>query len=96
MDCIYFIKGLKRCAPASGSYRFSFLVLQLQLVSGASLTQTDDVCFGFAARRKLLERARRAGLGGFKKRSGTEASAKEMWDGEEGEFTHGPVAQTEL
>ncbi|XP_011612284.2 PR domain zinc finger protein 2 isoform X2 [Takifugu rubripes] len=36
------------------------------------------------ARRKLLERARRAGLGGFKKRSGREASVKEMWDGEEG------------
>ncbi|CAG07019.1 unnamed protein product, partial [Tetraodon nigroviridis] len=36
------------------------------------------------ARRKLLERARRAGLGGFKKRSGTQASVSEMWDGEEG------------
>ncbi|XP_026203911.1 PR domain zinc finger protein 2 [Anabas testudineus] len=36
------------------------------------------------ARRKLLERARQAGLGGFKKRSETKPIAKEMWDGEEG------------
>lgn len=58
--------------------------------------QNGDVCFGFAARRKLLERARRAGLGGFKKRSGTEASVKEMWDGEEGRFFHSQVTQTEF
>ncbi|TNN84025.1 PR domain zinc finger protein 2 [Liparis tanakae] len=36
------------------------------------------------ARRKLLERARQAGLGGFKKTSVTKPTAKEMWDGEEG------------
>ncbi|KAM9361822.1 PR domain zinc finger protein 2 [Symphorus nematophorus] len=36
------------------------------------------------ARRKLLERARQAGLGGFKKTSVTIPTVKEMWDGEEG------------
>ncbi|KAK2861963.1 hypothetical protein Q5P01_001496 [Channa striata] len=36
------------------------------------------------ARRKLLERARQAGLGGFKKTSGTKPTVKEMWDEEEG------------
>ncbi|XP_035517637.1 PR domain zinc finger protein 2 [Morone saxatilis] len=36
------------------------------------------------ARRKLLERARQAGLGGFKKTSVTKPAVKEMWDGEEG------------
>ncbi|XP_056254320.1 PR domain zinc finger protein 2 [Seriola aureovittata] len=36
------------------------------------------------ARRKLLERARQSGLGGFKKTSGTKPTVKEMWDGEEG------------
>ncbi|XP_075997156.1 PR domain zinc finger protein 2 [Genypterus blacodes] len=36
------------------------------------------------ARRKLLERARRAGLGGFKNSSETKTIIKEMWDGEEG------------
>ncbi|XP_023153873.2 PR domain zinc finger protein 2 isoform X2 [Amphiprion ocellaris] len=35
------------------------------------------------ARRKLLEKARQAGLGGFKKTSGTKPTVKEMWDGEE-------------
>ncbi|CAB1459535.1 unnamed protein product [Pleuronectes platessa] len=35
------------------------------------------------ARRKLLEGARPAGLGGFKKTSRTEPTVKEMWDGEE-------------
>ncbi|CAJ1050545.1 PR domain zinc finger protein 2 isoform X2 [Xyrichtys novacula] len=36
------------------------------------------------ARKKLLERARQAGLGGFKKTSVTEPTVKEMWDGEDG------------
>ncbi|XP_070405488.1 PR domain zinc finger protein 2 [Nothobranchius furzeri] len=36
------------------------------------------------ARRKLLEKARQAGLGGFKKTSGTKPSVGEMWDGREG------------
>ncbi|XP_074525799.1 PR domain zinc finger protein 2 [Halichoeres trimaculatus] len=36
------------------------------------------------ARRKLLERARQSGLGGFKKTSVTEPTVKEMWDGEDG------------
>uniref|UniRef100_A0A3B3ZKV8 Uncharacterized protein n=1 Tax=Periophthalmus magnuspinnatus TaxID=409849 RepID=A0A3B3ZKV8_9GOBI len=36
------------------------------------------------ARRKLLERASPAGLGGFNKTSTTKPSAKEMWDGDEG------------
>nr|XP_043880110.1 PR domain zinc finger protein 2 isoform X1 [Solea senegalensis] len=36
------------------------------------------------ARRKLLERARQAGLGGFKSGSGNKPTVKEMWDGEEG------------
>ncbi|XP_061584271.1 PR domain zinc finger protein 2 [Cololabis saira] len=36
------------------------------------------------ARRKLLEKARQAGLGGFKKTSGTEQIVKEMWEGGEG------------
>ncbi|KAK7925912.1 hypothetical protein WMY93_008222 [Mugilogobius chulae] len=36
------------------------------------------------SRRKLLERASPAGLGGFEKTSTTELSAKEMWDGDEG------------
>lgn len=36
------------------------------------------------ARRKLLERARQAGLGGFKKTSTTKPTVKEMWEGEEG------------
>ncbi|XP_034540547.1 PR domain zinc finger protein 2 isoform X2 [Notolabrus celidotus] len=36
------------------------------------------------ARRKLLERARQAGLGGFKKTSVTEPTVKEMWDGDDG------------
>lgn len=36
------------------------------------------------ARRKLLEKARRAGLGGFKKTSETKPTVKEMWDGEAG------------
>lgn len=40
------------------------------------------------ARRKLLERARQAGLGGFKKTSKTKPSVKEMWDGEEGKMTY--------
>ncbi|KAG8007706.1 Kazrin [Nibea albiflora] len=35
------------------------------------------------ARRKLLERARQAGLGGFKKTSVSILTVKEMWDGEE-------------
>ncbi|XP_035008074.1 PR domain zinc finger protein 2 [Hippoglossus stenolepis] len=35
------------------------------------------------ARRKLLEGARQAGLGGFKKTSRTKPTVKEMWDGEE-------------
>lgn len=81
----------------------SILALDFQVLSsfsclftlGAGLIQ-NDVCFGFAARRKLLERARRAGLGGFKKRSGAEASVKEMWDGEEGKVIHGQVTSTEL
>uniref|UniRef100_A0A672ZZU1 PR domain containing 2, with ZNF domain b n=1 Tax=Sphaeramia orbicularis TaxID=375764 RepID=A0A672ZZU1_9TELE len=38
------------------------------------------------ARRKLLERARQAGLGGFKKTSATKLTIKEMWDGEEGKL----------
>ncbi|XP_011473104.1 PR domain zinc finger protein 2 isoform X1 [Oryzias latipes] len=37
-----------------------------------------------AARRKVLEKARQAGSGGFKTTSGTEATIKEMWDGGEG------------
>ncbi|XP_076616739.1 PR domain zinc finger protein 2 [Chaetodon auriga] len=36
------------------------------------------------ARRKLLERARQAGLGGFKETSVTKPTVEEMWDGEEG------------
>uniref|UniRef100_A0A8C7X3B3 PR domain containing 2, with ZNF domain b n=1 Tax=Oryzias sinensis TaxID=183150 RepID=A0A8C7X3B3_9TELE len=36
------------------------------------------------ARRKVLEKARQAGSGGFKTTSGTEATIKEMWDGGEG------------
>uniref|UniRef100_A0A8C2WBP1 PR/SET domain 2 n=1 Tax=Cyclopterus lumpus TaxID=8103 RepID=A0A8C2WBP1_CYCLU len=40
------------------------------------------------ARRKLLERARQAGLGGFKKTSVTKPTVKEMWDGEEGKVTY--------
>ncbi|XP_029007591.1 PR domain zinc finger protein 2 [Betta splendens] len=36
------------------------------------------------ARGKLLERARQAGLGGFKKTSKTKPTVKEMWDGEKG------------
>ncbi|KAL7407913.1 hypothetical protein ABVT39_015570 [Epinephelus coioides] len=36
------------------------------------------------ARRKLLERARQAGLGGFKKTRVANPTVKEMWDGEEG------------
>ncbi|KAM3621758.1 uncharacterized protein V6R79_015559 [Siganus canaliculatus] len=35
------------------------------------------------ARRKLLDRARQSGLGGFKKASETKPTVKEMWDGEE-------------
>lgn len=42
--------------------------------------------FALAARRKLLERARQAGSGGFKKARLTQL--KEMWDGEEGEPVH--------
>lgn len=46
--------------------------------------------FVLAARRKLLERARQAGLGGFKETSVTKPTVKEMWDGREGTFTcHG-------
>lgn len=40
--------------------------------------------FVLAARRKLLERARRAGLGGFNKASEAKPITKDMWDGEEG------------
>ncbi|XP_028260973.1 PR domain zinc finger protein 2 [Parambassis ranga] len=36
------------------------------------------------ARRKLLDKTRRADLGGFKKKSRTKPTVKEMWDGEEG------------
>nr|XP_033482468.1 PR domain zinc finger protein 2 [Epinephelus lanceolatus] len=36
------------------------------------------------ARRKLLEQARQAGLGGFKKTRVANPTVKEMWDGEEG------------
>ncbi len=43
--------------------------------------------FVLAARRKLLERARQAGLGGFKQTSVTEPTVKEMWDGEDGKLT---------
>lgn len=47
------------------------------------------VCvFVLAARRKLLEKARQAGLGGFKKTSGTKPTVKEMWDGEGGKFPY--------
>ncbi|XP_070693102.1 PR domain zinc finger protein 2 [Pempheris klunzingeri] len=35
------------------------------------------------ARRKLLERARQAGLGGFKKTSVAKPTVKEMWDGDD-------------
>lgn len=71
------------------SIRFlPFFGVELRFTLVAGLAQNDHVCFGFAARRKLLERARRAGLGGFKRRSGTEASVKEMWDGEEGKLIH--------
>lgn len=38
----------------------------------------------FAARRKLLEKARQAGSGGLKKTSGTEPIVEEMWEGGEG------------
>lgn len=41
-----------------------------------------------AARRKLLEKARQAGLGGFKKTSVTNPTVKEMWDGEDGKLTN--------
>ena len=44
--------------------------------------------FVLAARRKLLERARQAGLGGFKKTSVTIPTVKEMWDGEESKLTY--------
>ncbi|XP_059184708.1 PR domain zinc finger protein 2 [Centropristis striata] len=36
------------------------------------------------AKRKLLERARQAGLGGFKRTSITKPTVKEMWDGDKG------------
>lgn len=41
------------------------------------------VCF-LAARRKLVEKARQAGLGRFKKTSGTKTAVREMWEGGEG------------
>uniref|UniRef100_A0A3B4ZLN6 PR/SET domain 2 n=1 Tax=Stegastes partitus TaxID=144197 RepID=A0A3B4ZLN6_9TELE len=44
------------------------------------------------ARRKLLEKARQAGLGGFKKTSGAKPTVKEMWDGEE--YPHETQHQT--
>lgn len=74
-----------------------FLIIELPelFTFGAGLVQ-NDVCFGFAARRKLLERARRAGLGGFKKRRGTKATVEEMWDGEEGKLIYSQVARTEF
>ncbi|KAE8298421.1 PR domain zinc finger protein 2 [Larimichthys crocea] len=50
------------------------------------------------ARRKLLEKARQAGLGGFKKTSVSILTVKEMWDGEEGlrEEDERPLASQEL
>ncbi|XP_015237542.1 PREDICTED: PR domain zinc finger protein 2 [Cyprinodon variegatus] len=36
------------------------------------------------ARKKLVEKARQAGLGGFKKASGTKTTAREMWEGGDG------------
>ncbi|XP_027135004.1 PR domain zinc finger protein 2 isoform X2 [Larimichthys crocea] len=53
---------------------------------------------GLAARRKLLEKARQAGLGGFKKTSVSILTVKEMWDGEEGlrEEDERPLASQEL
>lgn len=44
--------------------------------------------FALAARRKLLERARQAGSGGFKEAHQARPSVKEMWDGEEGNSIH--------
>ncbi|XP_014854203.1 PREDICTED: PR domain zinc finger protein 2-like [Poecilia mexicana] len=41
------------------------------------------------ARRKLVEKARQAGLGGFKKTSGTKTTAREMWEGGEGDKEEG-------
>lgn len=48
-----------------------------------------DACLflHYAARRKLLERAGQAGLGGFKKTRKTKATVKDMWDGGKGKFT---------
>uniref|UniRef100_A0A3Q2PUY8 PR/SET domain 2 n=1 Tax=Fundulus heteroclitus TaxID=8078 RepID=A0A3Q2PUY8_FUNHE len=40
------------------------------------------------ARRKLVEKARQAGLGEFKKTSGTKTTVREMWEGGEGECLH--------
>uniref|UniRef100_A0A8C9XQE0 PR/SET domain 2 n=1 Tax=Sander lucioperca TaxID=283035 RepID=A0A8C9XQE0_SANLU len=44
------------------------------------------------ARRKLLERARQAGLGGLRKTSVTKPTVKEMWDGKQG--NHSPAAHS--
>lgn len=44
--------------------------------------------FVLAARRKLLERARQSGLGGFKKTSLTKPTLKEMWDGKDGKLSY--------
>lgn len=47
--------------------------------------------FALAARRKLVERARQAGLGGFKNTSVTELKEPpvgEMWDGKEGKWIY--------
>ncbi|KAM4741195.1 PR domain zinc finger protein 2 [Anableps anableps] len=41
------------------------------------------------ARRKLVEKARQAGLGGFKKTRGTNTTVREMWEGGEGEKGEG-------
>ncbi|XP_029907212.1 PR domain zinc finger protein 2 isoform X1 [Myripristis murdjan] len=50
----------------------------------SSLSKKNSPRAKRAVRRKLLERARQAGLGGFKQTSGTQPIIKEMWDGEEG------------
>lgn len=42
--------------------------------------------FAVTAKRKLLDKTRQADLGGFKKKSRTKPTVKEMWDGEEGKL----------
>ncbi|KAM3878022.1 PR domain zinc finger protein 2 [Diretmus argenteus] len=50
----------------------------------SSLSKKNSPGAKRATRRKLLEKARQAGLGGFKQTSRTKPIVTEMWDGEEG------------